>query len=275
MLLDSVGLTDVGQRRAANEDSFLVDHELDCCLLADGIGGHEKGEVASAMAIEGLRYYVARHGARAPQTSDPATRRRYVVELAALMREWVRRTNRAIFDAGTRVGEGRRMGSTLAAVLMRADLALIVHVGDSRVYRLRDGCLEGLTRDHSLANDHAGRPLSTCAWRQLGERAKHVITRALGIAEDVRPELQILDVRPGDLFLLCSDGLTDMLKDAEIEFILNAFGGRKHMAARCLVEAANSRGGLDNITVILAQACDQRRAAGAKTVNFREVGIPA
>ncbi len=244
-LLEFCGATDVGRRRQNNEDAIACDEALGLAIVADGMGGHLAGEVASSLAAGEIRKLL---GAALDGQAEPAQAVRAAVEEAN--REIHRRAAHDPVCAG--------MGTTLALLLERGGNAVIAHVGDSRVYRLRGGVLEQLTADHSLVQELIDTGfLSVDEARNSANR--NVITRALGIAEEVEVDLRTESLEAGDLYLLCSDGLTDLVPDARIGELLNACGSPA-AAARALVEEANANGGLDNISVILARATE---AAGA------------
>lgn len=245
------GRSDPGRRREVNQDAFAVSDDGAFGILADGMGGHSSGEVASRMAVELLGERLRRSLPR------PSERRRWTAEslerikgaLPDLLREWLQEANAAIHKRGAAepgVAHGRNMGTTLALLCVLEDAAIVAHVGDSRIYRLRDGKISALTRDHSVTGPVAGEP------RGSGRKRKYV-TRALGTKPEVEADVLTVDVRPGDRFVLCSDGLTDLVRDDEIAEILRDRGGRELAnAPRALINLANERGGRDNITVVVA-----------------------
>jgi PPM family protein phosphatase len=228
---ERAGVTDPGRRRRRNEDAFVLDPPL--FVIADGMGGAQAGEVASRLAAAAFREY---HDA---DDLEPEAR------IAAIIQE----ANRRIYERSRADAETSGMGTTITAALFTGEAVTIGHVGDSRAYRLRDGELEQLTHDHSLVGDliRSGR-LSPEEARSHPQRS--VITRALGTDQDVDVDSFTVDPRTGDVYMLCSDGLTDMVADEEIVRILHE---RKTLerAAKELVRQANRRGGDDNVTVIL------------------------
>jgi protein phosphatase len=244
------GLSDVGLTRSHNEDCFDIDPDHQVYVVADGMGGHSHGEVASRIAVKAIRDFV-------DQTSDHDTTwpfaydsrlKRHSNRLKAAIRIAHDKVLRAIRQDGSLVG----MGTTVVGVLVDDSTAAVAHVGDSRVYRLRDGHLDLLTQDHTWVNEQV------VAGYLSEEQArahplKNVVTRALGGEADVLVDVREFAIEPGDLFLLCSDGLTTMLSDAEIEERLKS-GGPPDQVCRSLVRDANARGGLDNITVVLVSA---------------------
>lgn len=233
------GRTDPGRRRTTNEDAFTISDEASFCVLCDGMGGHASGEIASRMAVEHLG-----------ERLRAATARPGAADLARAVRDWLRTANDAIYARGTAepgVSFGRNMGTTLALLWLRGAHAVIAHIGDSRVYRFRDGGLEALTRDHSVTA-----PLEGEDPKKSGRRRKFV-TRALGTRPEVTADVMTLEVRAGDRFLICSDGLTDLVRDREIKEELVERGAALDRVPRALIDLANQRGGRDNITVIVAE----------------------
>jgi serine/threonine protein phosphatase PrpC len=229
-IVEHAGRTDVGRQRSANEDDFVLAPPF--FAVADGMGGAKAGEVASAMAtgvFEGES-----------DSGEPAE-----IQLARILRE----ANRRIYDMAVSDESHRGMGTTLTAAKVSDDEVSLGHVGDSRAYRMRDGELEQLTKDHSLVAELERSGQITA------EAAEHhpqrsIITRALGPEPDVQVDTYTLTGRDGDVFLLCSDGLTSMISDEEMGSILRS-AGTLDEAADALVRAANQSGGKDNITVVL------------------------
>jgi protein phosphatase len=228
---DSAGRTDAGRVRRRNEDSFVLDPPL--FAVADGMGGAQAGEVASRLAAAAFREY---HDA---DRMEPAERVEAIIQEA----------NRRIYERARTDSEASGMGTTVTAAILTNGRVSIGHVGDSRAYRIRNGELEQLTEDHSLVADlmRSGRltPEEADAHPQ-----RSVITRALGTDAEVDVDTVTVDVEPGDLFLLCSDGLTTMVPEEDILRIAQEADDLNE-AARTLVRAANSGGGEDNITVVL------------------------
>jgi PPM family protein phosphatase len=232
MKLVSAGLSDVGRERDHNEDSYAVEEELGLFIVADGMGGHQAGEVASALAITTTVEYVQSH---------PGGDRLSVLADAA------RAANARVIEEGARNRRRKGMGSTFVAMILDGDSLGIAHVGDSRCYRIRDGKIERMTRDHSLIEELAGDdPVAHAA---LGGYS-NVITRAIGTAPDTEPDIRREKLREGDQYLLCSDGLSGVVKDPEIQRIVLGGGD---LAERCreLIQTANENGGPDNISTVL------------------------
>ncbi|MGH7408903.1 MAG: Stp1/IreP family PP2C-type Ser/Thr phosphatase [Candidatus Methylomirabilales bacterium] len=235
--------TDSGRQRDHNEDSLLAAPEAGLFAVADGMGGHEAGEVASAMALAALRE------ALAPPGRSPAALRTSALEALAA---GVRLANRQVFEVGQHRPEDARMGTTLVTTLIRDGEAVFASVGDSRIYRVRDGTLDQLSRDHSLVGELVARGEMTPEEARHSPH-KHVITRALGVEPAVEVDAWSEALKPGDLFLLCSDGLTDEVTDPEILDTLLAGGPDLEAACQALIDLANRRGGRDNITALLVR----------------------
>ncbi|KYF67065.1 PP2C family protein-serine/threonine phosphatase [Sorangium cellulosum] len=250
LAIEAAAQSDVGRRRSRNEDSFAALPYLGLFMVADGLGGNAAGDVASRMAIEVVKscFEVDEdleetwpYGAGSAHDRDEV---RLVLS--------VRRANRAIYEASQRQDEMRGMATTFAGVLLGAGMAYIAHVGDSRVYRLREGKLERLTQDHTLLEellrDGGG---SLAALEALSDRA-NAVTRALGCDESVAIESRVEATAPGDVFLVCSDGLWGPVPEERIAGVLRAHG-ELSLAAGLLVDLANEHGGPDNVTCVLAR----------------------
>jgi protein phosphatase len=229
-IVEQAGRTDVGRQRTANEDSLVVRPPL--FAVADGMGGAKAGEVASAVAVEAVE--------QARESSEPAE-----AQLAGIVRD----ANRRIYDLAVADESRRGMGTTLTLAKVHGDEVSLAHVGDSRAYRMRDGDLSQLTKDHSLVAElERSGQISAEAAEHHPQRS--IITRALGPEPDVEVDTYTLAGREGDVFLICSDGLTSMISDEEVASIVRSAGSLDE-AADALVRAANQSGGKDNITVIL------------------------
>jgi serine/threonine protein phosphatase PrpC len=245
MRLASIGATDVGRKRVHNEDSFLVMPESGLFCVADGLGGHASGEVASRMAVEELAAYF---WATDPDPADRAHEDRVA--------EAIRIANRSILARARSEPDLSGMGTTLVAGYFTEDGPLVVgHVGDSRAYLFRDGELRRLTEDHSLLQDFI-RQSSPSAAEIDAFPHKNVIVRAVGMRDDVAADLSRVDVRERDVLLLCSDGLFGMLPDEQMAEILREEGGEILRANQLLVDAANEAGGSDNVTSVLVQVVE-------------------
>jgi protein phosphatase len=238
-------LTDTGQVRDNNEDAVAYDAHNQIAVLADGMGGYNAGEVAAAMAISfvttELGRWLAEGGAQASGR-----------ELRRAMEVCLDNANRSIFNAANTNPHYSGMGTTLVMGVFQDARCFIGHVGDSRCYRLRESRLAALTRDHSLLQEQIDAGLLTPEQAQFATH-KNLVTRALGVEDTVMLEVSEFRVEEGDLFLMCSDGLTDMLSDDRMAELL-ASAGTLEEKCRALVDAANASGGRDNISVILVLA---------------------
>jgi protein phosphatase len=239
--------------RSHNEDSFEIDREHGLFVVADGMGGHSHGEVASRMAVESIRRFVTEaereKDATWPFPYDPRLQRHSNVLKAA-----VRLAHDQVLSAIRRDGNLYGMGTTVVGCLVRDSTVAVAHVGDSRAYRLHDGKLDRLTQDHTWVNEQV--VAGFLSEEQARDHPlKNVVTRALGGDSEVRVDVSEIELEPGDTLLLCSDGLTTMLDDPEIEEHLLAMeNGDLDRACESLVSEANVRGGHDNVTVVLVQA---------------------
>jgi protein phosphatase len=245
------GQTDVGLQRDHNEDSLLLLPDYRVVAVADGMGGHRSGDVASQLAVSTLEDFfqvTVDRDATWPFPADPnlTEEENYVVT-------GLRLANRRIFDRSLKTVADFGMGTTIVAAMFArgASHVTIGHVGDSRCYRVRQGEIKQLTRDHSLISDAA----QMAPWmteEEVRQLPSNVITRALGIREDVLVDIVTAETRPGDVYLLCSDGLSGMVPDAELlEVVTDA--PTLDDACRTLIGRANLAGGSDNITVVLAR----------------------
>ena len=235
-------MSDVGRCRKVNQDMFLLDESLGLFAIADGMGGHAAGEVASDLAINAL--------AGSLRDSDRGDGAWSPTEAAELLRIALNEGNRKICESVTARAEWRGMGTTMVALVLAEDRAVIGHVGDSRAYLLRDGELRQLTSDHSWVNEQVKLGLLTSEQAHR-HPMRNIVTRALGNQPAVEVDLIVETIQPGDIFALCSDGLSGMLDDQEIREVLSARGSVPQAACQELVERANNRGGEDNITVIV------------------------
>jgi protein phosphatase len=242
------GLSDRGLTRGHNEDCFQLDPDHQLYLVADGMGGHRHGEVASRLAVQAVRDFVAR--AADAEATWPYVPEPELTRAANVLKTAIRLAHDEVLGA---IRKDRRlygMGTTVVAFLLAGEQAVVAHVGDSRAYRLRDGRLELLTQDHTWVNEQVVAGFLSEDQARV-HPLKNVVTRALGGDRDVTVDLRELRVQPGDLFLLCSDGLTTMLPDDEIH--RRALADRPSQPERVcreLVDAANARGGHDNVTVV-------------------------
>jgi len=259
--------TDIGRKRSGNEDAYCLAPELGLFLVADGMGGHAAGEVASRLAAEtiqqAMEHYLGGTGEAlvGPVPTDLRPDAAYLVGSLRL-------ANRRIYDAAISRPEYEGMGTTVVALLARPERCTLAHVGDSRIYRVRGDTIAQLTHDHSFVQEQVDRGLLSATQAQVSQY-RHMITRALGLGLDVEVDLQEAEPLPGDAWLLCSDGLSDLVEDEEM---LAAVQAHPEPADACqaLVDQANRRGGDDNITVLIVQARKAAPAAGVFT-RLREL----
>ena len=258
MILEFASALDVGRARTNNEDSVALDPEANVAVLADGMGGYNAGEVASGMATSLVCSSLVQWlSARAAPSATTAR------ELAQAMGRCVEQANRAIFDASNTNPQYSGMGTTLAMVAMASGHLVVGHVGDSRVYRLRGGQLQRLTRDHSLLQEQLDAGLITPA-QAARSTNRNLVTRALGVEAEVTLEARDHSLMQEDLLLLCSDGLTDMVDDEGICDLLCHTHASLQDACQALVDAANAAGGRDNISVVLVRAGGEAAAHGKR-----------
>lgn len=251
-----VAKTDTGIVRPHNEDAVFANPDYGFVILADGMGGYNAGEVASGIAISVLSTELESAFDENPPESRGADG---LSHAHCALRDRIAQTNSAIFNAASSQPQYAGMGTTLVAAVFYDNRMTVAHIGDSRLYRLRGDDFRPLTHDHSLLQEQidAGIIAAEDA-RQSGIR--NLVTRALGVDPEVIPELNDHDVLPGDIYLLCSDGLNDMVEDDEIGMTLQALGANLELAATQLIEMANDNGGRDNVSVILVKVLQEFRA---------------
>ncbi|XYH96527.1 PP2C family protein-serine/threonine phosphatase [Sorangium sp. So ce1128] len=252
LAIEAAAQSHVGRRRRHNEDCFAALPYLGLFMVADGLGGNAAGEVASRMAIEVVKSCFEEEDTLEDTWPYGAARPHHRDEVRLVLS--VRRANRAIYEASRQQDAMRGMATTFAGVLLAPGAAYIAHVGDSRVYRMRAGTLERLTRDHTLREELLRERDGDGALEvieALSDRA-NAVTRALGCDESVAIESRVEPTLPGDLFLVCSDGLWGPVPEGRIAGVL----GTHHdlsLAAGLLIDLANERGGPDNVTCVLAR----------------------
>ncbi|MFG6457363.1 Stp1/IreP family PP2C-type Ser/Thr phosphatase [Roseateles sp. BYS96W] len=253
MILEFFSATDVGRARDNNEDSVALDEAAGLAVLADGMGGYNAGEVASQMLTSFICTELGRW-------LKDAGREARAGEVKRAMDICVDNANRAIFNAANTNPKYAGMGTTLVLGAFRPEGLLLGHVGDSRGYRLRAGRLAQITRDHSLLQEQIDAGLITPEEAAYSSN-KNLVTRAVGVEDTVLMELHLHEVQVGDVYLFCSDGLSDMVDDDSIANLLHGNPALPD-AARTLINAANDRGGRDNIALILARAEGRQRTEG-------------
>ena len=248
--LEIYGRTDVGRKRSHNEDAIGTDASLGLVIVADGMGGHNAGEVASSMAVDVVARMVRERLPKMEEGAlDEATG---LTQESALLRHAIMTANDAIYEAAQLRPECRGMGTTIVAALFYGNRFSAANVGDSRMYRFRRDVLTHVTEDHSLVQEQVRRGLLTAADARASA-IKNLVTRALGVEPGVEPDIVEDVFHEGDIYLLCSDGLTDVVPDEAIRLTLAEFGRDLKKAADHLIMLANDAGGPDNISVVLVR----------------------
>ena len=250
MTYEFSALTDKGRVRTNNEDAVTIDADAQVAILADGMGGYNAGEVASGMATTFIRTEMARWVSQADTTLQSTDVRR-ALEIC------VENANHAILGASLSNPQYAGMGTTLVVAVFHGSRLILGHIGDSRCYRLRNGSVQQITRDHSWLQEQIDAGFLTVEQAAQSSN-RNLVTRALGVEPNVLMEVNEFQVAPNDLFLLCSDGLTDMVPDFELAELFRTRIPLEEKAT-LLVDTANANGGRDNVSVLLVQA-----AAGGK-----------
>lgn len=242
-----VGLTDIGMRRALNEDAFVADDGLGLYVVADGMGGHAAGEIASREAADTVYGMVKRDFGRLQRLANGDTGEDAMRQAVRLLESAVQGATYMVFGLAQHDPEQQGMGTTLSVLAIAGDVAITAQVGDSRVYLVRDGVASALTEDHTLVAWQIKQGIITEAEAATSPH-RNVITRAVGSREYVQVDTRVIGLRGGDAFLICSDGLHGYLADDEVPPIV-ALGPER--ATQRFIELANARGGKDNITAIV------------------------
>jgi protein phosphatase len=248
--LEVATATDSGMVRTHNEDSIIVDAASGFVVLADGMGGYNAGEVASgiATAMLGTSLKQVLDGAE-PGRIEPESSETLAVKI---LREQIAGANASIYQAAKSQPQYAGMGTTLVVGLFYDNYLSVAHIGDSRLYRLRQDEFRQITRDHSLLQEQIDSGMITEEMARLSQN-KNLVTRALGIDPEVEPEIHTYEVEAGDVYLLCSDGLSDMVEDDEIHLTVSSLQANVQLASQQLVQMANDNGGRDNVSVILVR----------------------
>ncbi len=245
--IEVVKLTDVGRYRTHNEDALASDLSIGLLVLADGMGGYKAGEIASEIAVLTLMAEMSE-----AMHENEAQTKLQVSRVEESLTKAILRANHTIFHISQNQPQCAGMGTTLVSALFYDNKLIVAHVGDSRLYRLRDGGLEQLTEDHSLLQEQINLGLISKEQARISEH-KNLVTRAVGVDALVELDLSKYQVEIDDLYLLCSDGLTDMLEDEVIRQTLNQESSDLQKKATDLINLANEAGGADNISVMLAK----------------------
>jgi serine/threonine protein phosphatase PrpC len=250
MKVVSAGLTDVGRKRNHNEDSFLIDDELQLYVVADGMGGHAGGGTASRLAVEAIDKELrrARESRDNPFVTTPTLQDALLPDA---LRTAVEKACLAIFTTAQEDPRLSGMGTTVISLVVRDNQAFFAHVGDSRAYLIRGPLIQQISEDHSLVNEQIKAGMITPE-EAKHSRYKNIITRSVGFEEEVQVDVMGMVAEPGDIFLLCSDGLANMVEDQELHELVHTSPHFGDIPKR-LIELANERGGDDNITAIVVQ----------------------
>jgi len=246
MKTSSAGITDVGYVRLSNEDSLGLFPEFNLYVVADGMGGHAAGEVASNMAVAEMKAFFTREKEQSNNRTAASTR----PSREALISQAIFCANQSIYEAASQDNARKGMGTTVVALLADPAELIIGFVGDSRVYLQNKGRIEQLTHDHSLVNDYVRQGLLSPEAAEV-HPLKHVLSRALGTNPEIEVETLRRTPESGDLFILCSDGLSNKLTPQEINTILTETADDLEKGGKALIERAKKNGGEDNITAIL------------------------
>jgi PPM family protein phosphatase len=234
--IESAGRTDVGLVREKNEDSMLIDPAIGLYVVCDGMGGHVGGQVASQLAVATIAETLRAQSPLGPGDED-------------ILQTAIQRANQAVFNKAKADPNLHNMGTTVVGIRVDNDLVHLCHVGDSRIYRLRQGTLEQVTRDHSLINLYEDNPELAA---RFGPPNSNVIVRAVGLRDSVEVDHRCIAMEPADLYLLCCDGLTDMVDDWMLrEMLADGSQGSLEECVDALVRAALSNGGVDNTTAVV------------------------
>ncbi|MEZ4337753.1 MAG: Stp1/IreP family PP2C-type Ser/Thr phosphatase [Sandaracinaceae bacterium] len=244
-----VGLTDIGRRRMSNEDAYILDNDLGLYVVADGMGGHAAGEVASQEAVETVLGMVRRGYAAVERFEQEGPTPDTVRGVQRLLESAVQAATYMVFAIAENDPDQKGMGTTVSALLLMETHAVVAQVGDSRVYLVREGAVYQLTEDHTLVAWQVKQGIISPAEAELSPH-KNVITRAVGSRDYVQVDTQTIEVGPGDRFLVCSDGLHGYLQDEEIVPLLTL---GPDVATTKLIDLANQRGGRDNITAVVVE----------------------
>jgi PPM family protein phosphatase len=253
----SVGLSDVGRVREHNEDTIGVDGDIGLMVLADGMGGYNAGEVASGIAVKTIMSLVKESVAQGDtNTTDAETG---LSRPSIILRDAIVRANKIIFQTAKTQPQCEGMGTTIVACLFADNKVSVAHVGDSRVYRLRANHFEQLTLDHSLLQELVDRGFYSQAEAARATN-KNYVTRALGVEPTVDVEIHEHVAQKGDVYVLCSDGLSDMVEDDDIHLTISTFSANLETVAKQLIQLSNDNGGRDNVSLILAQVIESYAA---------------
>ncbi len=252
-VIQSAGLTDVGRKRKGNEDRFSINDKLGLYIVADGMGGHAAGEVASKIVVDTINEYMDRfqQNEKAEELEDLD---QTLSKDANRLLSGIHLANKSVYQLSEKNQKLHGMGSTVSAVFFAENTSIIANVGDSPVYLIRNGEIDLLSVLHTVQAEHmALHPDNT---RKIGENFNHVLTRGMGISETVKPDLSEMQIFKNDILIICSDGLSDKVKPSEIRDVALTYSPRK--TCDNLIQMANDRGGEDNITLIVIKIKNTR-----------------
>jgi serine/threonine protein phosphatase PrpC len=251
--LRSVALSDTGKVREHNEDTIGCDEDIGLFVLADGMGGYNAGEVASGIAVKTIVNLVREAVER--QDLDGGDKETGLTRPSIILRDAIFRANKIIHQTSKTQPQCEGMGTTIVSCFFYDNKVSIAHVGDSRLYRLRNDRFEQMTMDHSLLQELVDRGFYS---QEEAQRAtnKNYVTRALGVEPNVEVEIHEEPVHKGDYYMLCSDGLSDMVEDEDIHLTISTFNANLDMVAKQLTQLANDNGGRDNVSVVMAQVLE-------------------
>ena len=256
MRVDSGSISDVGRKRKSNEDNYCANDKEGLYVVADGMGGHAAGEVASELATETIEEFIKLTSSDADITWPFGLDEKLSLT-GNRLKTAIRFANRKLLERVQESAEYEGMATTVAAVLLDKNQAQVAHVGDSRVYLVRDNAIRQLTSDHSWVNEQVMSGLIDSE-QARSHPLRNVVTRALGGKEGLEIDLQVLDLQAGDLLLICSDGLTSMVEDSEILKVVNSRALKVNEVVRGLIDVANESGGEDNITTVALSFSDNQ-----------------
>ncbi len=249
----SIALTDTGRVREHNEDAIAHDAEIGLFVLADGMGGYNAGEVASSIAVKTIAHLVRE--AFAAQDLSATDRETGMIRPSIILRDAILRANKIIYQTSKSQPQCAGMGTTIVAAVFYDNRVCVAHVGDSRLYRLRDDRFEQLTLDHSLLQELVERGFYS---QEEAARSsnKNYVTRALGVEPTVEVDLAEHPVERGDFYVFCSDGLSDMVEDEDIHLTLSTFHDNLETVGKQLIQLSNEHGGRDNISVLVTKVVE-------------------
>lgn len=251
--LRTVATSDTGKVREHNEDAVSLDNDIGLAVLADGMGGYNAGEVASGIAVKTIANIVRE--AYAHQELEGMDEETGLTRTSLILRDAILRANKIIYQTSKTQPQCEGMGTTIVAALFHDNKIAVAHVGDSRLYRLRSERFEQITLDHSLLQELVDRGFYSPEEAQRATN-KNYVTRALGVDASVQVEIHEHPVQKGDYYVLCSDGLTDMVEDEDIHLTISTFSANLDTVAKQLIQLANDNGGRDNVSVMLAHVVE-------------------